>query len=747
MSNRDVIHDLVDSFFSEVSNRARQNDPVFQQLEDDLAGRDNRWDTNRARAMTGTLASLWDFYLNARYPREQERDVFGYVISDSLDFAWAETLRRYETLPATEADIRDMEKLLRDAEELTLDVTDWKRQNERSSRGWGSAQPNYNQANYNRGGYGGQQNSHAGDRWSHTAYGRGRSHQQGSFSGGYGNEANSQWQDKRAPRETQPQQPRQPVETHKSFSAYGSGTSARQWHDTTDAQDVSTSRVQDRFNQNQPERPTNAHGYNELKQVPELLYERDSLRIDPRTGKWVILTMEEAMRWQAAPNEIAQNGFLVASPFTERLFIWLDENYQKRQKVVKVTEMDIEDHKWVIQPKYKPTAEQVRFERPRLVYRNSEDSVDVRSSSEVYRIANEILAEDVKAGLVPKNIQNISQFGDPIKAGEYAHRANLRIIADMEEKAKAKLAEELKVKQEASPNKSASVFTLLEHDASRENVQDQIENKEQEVEIQVQTESLKVASVAQLMDRPLTGNWKEGRGDALVQPFEAMNALYRTANTEEFKVLRDALAPLKRNKDNSLAHVFSTLVNELALNDPNLADLKRLLDRQITDIINWTGKVYLNLDVTMESFISDYPELSRHIKGRMDNNFISEGMFTAWNETTTKLVCSLFFPTVEGYKVFQPNMSEEDINATLSRTLFTYHFGHYVYLPYSSETLGFNHRANSYIQVDSDHELAEILQNVKREGLTYVATRDSALFLVAYDKEQRSYIVTKRPFF
>ena len=680
MSN--VINELIAAYQDEIDRLSRKRDPVWETIYDELAGPRGNWSTNAAEAVWTSLERLYAHYYNVVYPNKSEEQVFEYVLEDALNFKWAKTLERHTSLPATNEQLNDMDRILEQLSNLEAEMEgSGRRSNGRSSSSIRSGATN------NR-------------RQTTTE----RNYNYSTPKGG---------------------------SNYKPRSVYGSGQTAdpregerRRWERRHGDQEEerSTRRNYEREEQvvERPDVDPNHSDFN----LDDFVMHRNRYHPDVKQnekGEWVITSMEAFKRFELRPT----CPFLeFVDPWTERMMLVVGEDGYVQQRILELKHMDIEDHKWVIQPtqhRFAKTPPPEIFQ-PLVVV--NENDIKINKSSEVMKLAYQVIEEWVKSGKLPKGVSKLAQIEDEGLRGDVMAEANARLIKLIQETSNAKAAEA--VKDVPAAGEKQSFFNLMEEEDNR--------RTGEVMELVQHNESVPVRTLKDAVNHVMVKQLNDGRNEGALVHFERTDVLYRAENKEEYESIKEASSPLKfRSKD--LVSAFRLLHDNVLPRDMSL-----VIDTRATEIVNGALRNLLHKGWTIESFISDFQELSSLLKDQVKNGQLTEEQFNMFYYYVQSRVCNVAFPTLESLKLHF-NFSEEELASQSVKCVYEYDCGSFIYLPYNAVDLGLNTKETNLLKTTKQSKVLTALKGVDMNFSVILGTKDGLFYRVLLDKTNAGYIL------
>lgn len=702
-----IINELINAFQDEIIKRGRGNNPVWRQVYDDLAGRRGDFNTQEAQKVVGSIQAIFDYYYNTKYPDKDENTVFDYTLEDALAFSWAKTLDRYQDIQVSQQDLNEMDKILRQLEALEseLGVRQTSSRFNNAPRYSSGYSPNNYRDSYRDG-------NSAFDRFNDRTRGyqdtRGRQTVRNDrfdrmpqrYEEGQGRSAFSNQITEEERREMR--QPPVPPQDNHGYSENRASDARR----ATIREETSV---------------TSSYGNNKLDAFvmsPER-YHPDVKKNDK--GEWIVTTWEASSRFRLHPDNPWR---LFADPWTQRLQLVIGEDGFIHQRILELKDMDIEDHKWVIQPKQHRFAKTPSPEILLPLEVRGINEVEIKKGEEVLKFAREIISEYVKAEKLPKNAKTIADVTDEAQRMEIMREANKRLINLIEMESKAKAVNQ--VKDIPASGMKNSQFRMMEE--ADEGIQEKIEMNQR-------TESLPIRSFKDAINILVSQQVNDGLQEGDIVPYEKANVLYRTASMNEYDRIKESIGALKARSKN-LVEAYRLLTTEGIL--PK--DLVLTIDHRATQAVNKGLKDILGKDWTITSFVEDYFELSGILKKEVDASNLTQAQFNLFYYYLENEICNVAFPTLESLKQHF-NLDDEQLVTQSMKCIYEYDFGTFVYMPFNAVDLALPLTGNISIKEDAKSKITNILSAVDHDYKVVLATKDNVFYQVLFNKEQQTYLL------
>lgn len=684
MSN--VINDLIRAYQEEVDKLSRNGNPIWGTVYDELAGRRGNWDTEEAEQVFKSLEALYNFYYDERYRNKDENAVFDYVLEDALKFKWAKTLERNTSLPATNRELTDMDKILNELAELEAEMGTGR--NRRTNT-------------YSR---------------------------SGTMRNGNVNRRPAKDYNYSTPKGGNNYTPR---------SSFGSGETAdpregerRRWAERNEREDNPRDR---RFEEREGERrreqreevAVDVDNKHPDFNLDDFVMHRNRWHPDVKKneqGEWIITSMEAFSRFRLPPT---RPHLEYVDPWTERMELVVGPDGYVIQRILELKNMDIEDHKWVIQPKQHRFAKTPPPEifQPLVVV--NENDIEIHKGSEVLKLAYQVIEEWVKEGKLPKGITKLAQVEDEELRSQVMAEANARLIKLIQETSNAKAAE--KVKNVPAAGQKQSFFTLMEEE-------DNLRTGEV-MELVQHNESVPVRTLKDAVNYVMVKQLEDGKNEGAVVLYERTDVLYRTQDKVEYDKIKEVSTPLKfRSKD--LVSAYRLLCNEGVL--PR--DMALIIDRRATDVVNRALKDVLSLDVKIDGFLEDFQDLSKLLKDHVKEGRLTEEQFNMFYYFVEMRVCNVAFPTLESLKQHF-NFDEEALASQSVKCVYEYDCGSFVYLPFNATDLGLGHSHATVLGYNKRNKVTTALSGVDTKYSVILGTKDGLFFRVLEDKTNEGYLL------
>lgn len=690
MSN--VINDLIGAYQDELDKLSRNGDPIWGTVWNELAGRREDFSTNEAEQTWKSLQTLFNYYYDERYRDKDERMVFEYTLEDALKFKWAKTLEKNTSLPASNKQLADMDKILAELEEIEDAMGNTRnRRTDTYARSTSGAR----NGNVNRRGNG-----------------RDYNYSTPKSSSGYKPRSSFSSGETADPREGE----------RRRWEENNTRQSSRRRQEEEDVQPYSRQRSQ--REQREEVKPDVKQEHPDFN-LDDFVTHRNRWHPDVKKdeeGQWVITSLEAFKNFKLRPPKI----FLeYVDPWTERMKLIVAEDGYVEQHILELKDMDIEDHKWVIQPKQHRFAKTPPPElfQP-LVVKNIND-VEIHKGSEVIRLAHEVIAEWVKAGTLPKGTTKIAEVADDQQRIDVMAEANARLIKLIQETTNAKAAE--KVKDVPAAGTKQSFFTLMEEEDNP--------HQGDAMELLQHNESVPVRTMKDAVNYVMVKQPEDGRDEGAVVPYERTDVLYRTENKPEYEKIKEVSTPLKfRSKD--LVAAYRLLLEPGVL--PR--NMVLVIDRRATEVTNEALLNVLGKPWSVESFLEDFQELSKMLKDEVKNGSMTEEQFNMFYYHVQMKVCNIAFPTIESLKQHF-NFNEEEIASQSVKCVYEYDCGSFVYLPYNAADLGLNAKGANLMSRHKQNKVVTSLSGVDMNFSVILGTKDGLFYRVLKDSTNQGYLL------
>lgn len=685
-----IINELVGAFQDEVDKRSRGGSPIWATVYDDLAGRRGDWNTAEADQTLNSLSTIFSYYYDTKYNNQDENTVFNYALDDALAFTWAKTLERHQEIRASNQDLDEMEKILRQLGQLETEMTGGQR---RAPNGYSSNRYG-NRFDDRRDGYskpacGGAVNRGYAQQAPQSRWARASQYDNGQGRSSFSNNSGTDELNKRPEPTTE----------------YGSNR-AREARRETVEEKVDVSPSSDNFN-------LDAFVMHSSRYHP-------SVKKNPQ-GEWIITEWEGVKKFILHKDNPWR---LFADPWTQRLQLVVEDDGFVHQRVLELKDMDIEDHKWVIQPKQHRFAKSPPPElfRP-LVIRNVED-IEMDKSSEVLRLARDIVAEYVKAGKLTSNARTIADVQDEKMRIDIMKEANHRLIQLIETQSNAKAMD--KVKDVPATGQQNSFFKMMEEEQSP---------TQEEIEMNRHTESLPIRSFKDAVNAVVSAQVNDGLQEGDIVPFERVDVLYRCESVNEYERVKETSGALKTRSRNLIEAYRLLTTDDLLPKDLILA-----IDHQATSAINRGLKHIINKDWTVTSFVEDYYELSGLLKEQVKAGNLTEAQFNLFYSFVEAEICKVAFPTMESLKQHF-RIDEETLAGQSTRCVYEYDFGTFIYLPFNAVDLGISINDTALIPKAQRSKIANVLNATDSKFKVVLGTKDGLFYQSVFDAERSSYLL------
>lgn len=694
-----ILSELIGAFQDEVDKRSRGNDQVWLAVYDDLAGRRGDWNTDEADRTFNSLKAIFNFYYNDKYRNEDENTVFNYALDDALAFTWAKTLERHQEIGASQRDLADMDKILNNLAQLEDEMSGGRgrptQQANRYSQGRYSNRIDERQNGYSKPAYSGAYNRN---------YGREQTTQRSGWSRG-GNYDNGEGRSSFSNRSNEGEN--RPTETQSNYR-----TNAYTQNNASDARRATVVESEE-VSPSSKDFDLDAFVTSSKRYHPDVKKHPD--------GRWIVTT------WEATKNFTLHRDMpwrLFADPWTERLQLVIGEDGFIHQEVLEIKNMDIEDHKWVIQPKQHRFAKSPPPELQRPLVIRDVDEIELDKSSEVLRLSREIIEEYVKAGKLKSNARTLADVEDENTRIEIMKEANLRLIKFIEAQSNAKAVDQ--VEDVPATGRQNSFFKMMEEG----------ENQTQEkVEMNRHSESLPIRSFKDAVNHVVTAQVNDGLQEGDIVPYERVDVLYRTENIAEYERIKELSGALKTRSKN-LIEAFRLLTTD----DLLPKDLVLAIDHKATQAVNRGLANILGKSWTVSSFVEDYYELSGLLKEEVKQERLTESQFNLFYGFVETEVCSIAFPTLESLKQHF-RMDEEILAGQSTRCVYEYDFGTFVYMPFSASDLGLLTKGTTVIPSGKRTKLANVLEATDPQFKLVLGTKDGLFYQSVFDKQTDSFLV------
>ena len=438
-------------------------------------------------------------------------------------------------------------------------------------------------------------------------------------------------------------------------------------------------------------------------------------------GEWIVTTWEASSRFRLHPDNPWR---LFADPWTQRLQLVIGEDGLIHQRILELKDMDIEDHKWVIQPKQHRFAKTPSPEILLPLEVRGINEVEIKKGEEVLKFAREIISEYVKAEKLPKNAITIADVTDEAQRTEIMREANKRLINLIEVESKAKAVNQ--VKDIPASGMKNSQFRMMEE--ANEGIQEKIEMNQR-------TESLPIRSFKDAINILVSQQVNDGLQEGDIVPYEKANVLYRTASMNEYDRIKESIGALKARSKN-LVEAYRLLTTEGIL--PK--DLVLTIDHHATQAVNKGLKDILGKDWTITSFVEDYFELSGILKKEVEASNLTQAQFNLFYYYLENEICNVAFPTLESLKQHF-KLDDEQLVTQSMKCIYEYDFGTFVYMPFNAVDLALPLTGNISIKEDAKSKITNILSAVDHDYKVVLATKDNVFYQVLFDKEQQTYLL------
>lgn len=685
MSN--VINDLIAAYQAEVDKLSRRRNPVWEVIYDELAGNRGNWETKEAEVTWNSLEAIFNYYFDERYRTKSEQQVFDYVLEDALKFKWAKTLERNSSLPASNKELEDMDRILDELAMLEEEM------------------------------------------------GGGRNRRQNTYKSSYMKNGSVNHRQQKNSRDYNYSTPKG-GSNYKPRSSYGSGETAdpregerRRWAQQNEREDNRRDREYDdrererKREQNETVNQDVDNTHPDFN-LDDFVMHRNRYHPDVKQndkGEWVITSLEAFKRYQLPPTR----PFLeYVDPWTERMMLIVGEDGYVKQRILELKNMDIEDHKWVIQPNQHRFAKTPPPELFQPMVVKNENEIEINKGSEVISLAHQVIEEWVKAGRVPKGTTKLAQIDDESLRADVMAEANLRLIKLIQETTNAKAAE--RVKDVPAAGKKQSFFTLMEEE-------DAVHNGDTMGLIQ-HTQSVPVRTLKDAVNHIMASQPEDGRNEGAIVHFERTDVLYRTQDKAEYERIKESSAPLKfRSKD--LVATYRLLQESILPRDMTL-----IIDRRATDITNNALKNILHKSWSIESFASDFQELAGALKELVKKDEMTKEQFDMFYHYLELKICNIAFPTLESLKQHF-NFDEEVLAAQSVKCVYEYDCGSFVYLPYNAADLGLSSTETTLINANKQNKVTTALSSVDSNFSIILGTKDGLFYRVLDDKTMDGYLL------